>query len=58
MLKNSSCAGWHGAKYSEWLGNTSNGFVHDGYGVFSFEFDRWNVDNYCGRGVAVIGTGL
>ena len=58
MLKYSSCAGWHGAKYSDWLGGTSNGFMHDGLGVFSFEYGRWSIDDFCGRGVAVIGTGL
>jgi len=59
MLWYLSCADWHDARYSDWIRSTSFGFGRGGSGgVFSFEYGNWNVDGFCGRGVAVVGTGL
>ena len=59
MLKYSSCAGWHGSTTSEWLYATS-GFLRGERRVFSFDGYNpyWKDDVHCGRGVAVVGTGL
>ena len=57
VLKYPSCAGWHGASYSSWLSD-GGGFRGDN-GVFSFRgSSAWEGVKSCGRGVAVIGTGL
>ena len=59
MLKNSSCARWHDAGSSGWLSDTTYGFSRGYYGVFSFSSNgSWTGSTYCGRGVAVVGTGL
>ena len=61
MLKYSSCADWHGTSYSYWLIGNVYGFYRGGNGgIFSFDgaYPVWKNDDYCGRGVAVIGTGL
>ena len=57
---NPGCSGWHGASYASWLNYTNCGFVRGNGGVFSFSNDYWNSSGsaYCGRGVAVVGTGL
>ena len=56
------CPGWHGASDARWLGNSSCGFVCGNIGMFSFTGtgwgDRWDDRTYCGRGVAVVGSGL
>ena len=55
---NKGCAGWHGTSYSSWLNSTNGGFARGGSGVFSFNcYVDWAVGS-CGRGVAVVGTGL
>ncbi len=58
MLWYPSCAGWHDAGGSNWLSNTSYGFIRGDDGVFSFNRNNWTSNNNCGRGVAVAGTGL
>lgn len=55
MLWYLSCADWHDARYSDWIRSTSFGFGRGGSGgVFSFEYGNWNVDGFCGRGVAAV----
>ncbi len=56
---NPGCSGWHGASKPYWLNNTSNGFRRGNGGMFSFSGSgTWAGNNSCGRGVAVVGTGL
>ena len=56
---NPGCSGWHGASKPYWLNNTSNGFRRGNGGMFSFNGNNtWTGNNNCGRGVAVVGTGL
>ena len=55
---NPGCSGWHGTAYAYWLSNAVNGFRRGGGGVFSFSLSSWAGGNSCGRGVAVVGTGL
>ena len=57
---NKGCADWHGASNARWLNNTAYGFIRGYNGVFSFDgySHYWGKDNFCGRGVAVVGTGL
>ena len=59
MLKYPSCAGWHGASSSRWLVDAIYSFRRGGDEVFSFSGSgvAWTGKS-CGRGVAVIGTGL
>ena len=58
MLWYPGCAGWHGGVIGSWVSSTS-GFYRGGSGVFSFSGNiDWNGNNYMGRGVAVVGTGL
>ena len=61
---NPGCSGWHGG-YANWLNTTEYGFVrggiyNSGSGMFSFGDYYWNYSDRanCGRGVAVVGTGL
>ena len=59
MLWYPSCAGWHGASDSYWISNTSYGFIRGTGGIFSFNGNNnWTSNELCGRGVAVVGTGL
>ena len=61
MLKYSSCAGWHGSSSYVWVGGSGgSSFTRGGAGVFAFYGggNTWNSYKSCGRGVAVIGTGL
>lgn len=60
MLWYLGCARWHGTGMEEWLYNTAYGFRRGGSGIFSFDGNNynWKNDNNCGRGVAVVGTGL
>ena len=59
MLKYLSCAGWHGTSSSNWIDDTSYGFRRGDDGVFSFRgSSNWEETKNCGRGVAVVGTGL
>jgi len=58
MLWYSGCSGWHGASYSSWLASIHFGFPRGEDGVFAFERGYWYESVYCGRGVAVVGTGL
>ena len=59
MLKYSSCAGWHDASSYSWVDSTYYGFRRGENGVFSFRGSTiWDETKLCGRGVAVIGTGL
>jgi len=60
MLWHPSCAGWHGTSSSNWFSTSTRGFYRGDNGVFSFIGGNgtWTSSNYCGRGVAVIGTGL
>lgn len=53
---NPGCSGWHGGSAS-WIYNTSYGFCRGSSGMFSFNCSGWT-GSYCGRGVAVVGTGL
>ncbi len=56
---NPGCSGWHGASKPYWLNNTSNGFRRGAGGMFSFYGNNaWTGYNNCGRGVAVVGSGL
>jgi hypothetical protein len=56
---NKGCARWHDTSNSNWLNGTAYGFRRGYDGVFSFDgYGAWTVSNNCGRGVAVIGTGL
>ena len=55
---NPGCSGWHSASSHDWLSSTSDGFVRGGGGMFSFNYYNWTSYTYCGRGVAVVGTGL
>ena len=56
---NKGCSGWHDTSYSNWLSGASYGFMRGGDGVFSFNRNDWtSYVSYCGRGVAVVGTGL
>ena len=60
---NPGCSGWHGANNSGWLNSETRGFIRGYGGVFSFRGNdtgnNWASGNYyCGRGVAVVGTGL
>ena len=58
MLKYLSCAGWHDASSSLWL-DTGCGFRHGEFGIFSFRgSNAWEAVKSCGRGAAVVGTGL
>jgi len=68
-IQNKGCAGWHESSNSQWLAYQSRGFKRGGSGVFSFhggdynwanEDGSWgsNYSKSCGRGVAVVGTGL
>ena len=59
MLWYPSCAGWHGASSSSWLYDTYCGFRRGENGVFSCNgVIEWADVRNCGRGVAVVGTGL
>ena len=58
---NPGCSGWHGAGNASWLSNTAYGFRRGGSGMFSFYGSYsayWASYTSCGRGVAVVGTGL
>ena len=56
---NPGCSGWHGASYLSWLSDARYGFCRGGYEMFSFSgYGTWTGYNGCGRGVAVVGTGL
>ena len=57
---NPGCSGWHGASKRNWLGYTYNGFLRGDGGMFSFGRSDWNHSSsvHCGRGVAVVGSGL
>ena len=57
---NLSCSGWHGAGSYNWLSYTSYGFMRGTSGIFSFYGGGfvWTTSDGCGRGVAVVGTGL
>ena len=59
---NPGCSGWHGASSANWLNATSYGFRRGSGGMFSFHGSNtgnyWTSYSYCGRGVAVVGTGL
>ena len=57
MLKYPSCADWHGTGSSDWVYG-AYGFIRGNRGVFSFSIGDWTYEELCGRGVAVIGTGL
>ena len=58
VLKYPSCAGWHDASSSGWFGAASHGSIRGDEGIFSFSRSTWTGNLGCGRGVAVIGTGL
>ena len=61
MLRYPGCSGWHGSTGISWLNGVDRGFRRGGSGVFSFlggYMCVWADDHYCGRGVAVVGTGL
>ena len=56
---NKGCAGWHGTTNTGWLYAADRGFGRGGSGVFSFHGGYFWASYYCcGRGVAVVGTGL
>ena len=55
---NPGCSGWHGATNAGWLNVSGYGFSRGGNGMFSFYGSAWTGNYYCGRGVAVVGTGL
>ena len=58
---NPGCSGWHGASAASWLNGTDCGFIRGSGGMFSFDghyFGYWASRSYCGRGVAVVGSGL
>ena len=60
---NPGCSGWHDASNRNWLGSTSYGFVRGYYGMFPFQgynqsSCNWASSTNCGRGVAVVGSGL
>ena len=57
MLKYPSCADWNGTGSSDWVYG-AYGFIRGNRGVFSFSIGDWTYEELCGRGVAVIGTGL
>ena len=54
----SGCAGWHDTRNSDWSYDTYFSFIRGNTGVFSFSIGDWTGNVYCGRGVAVVGTGL
>ena len=59
MLRDPGCSGWHGTTNANWLNDTRYGFYRGGTGMFSFRGNNnWDSNKYCGRGVAVVGTGL
>ena len=65
---NPGCAGWHGASFSitqSWINSEKRGFVRGLNGIFFFHawasydgYYEWTTNSYCGRGVAVAGSGL
>ena len=55
---NKGCARWHDAGSSYWLSFASYGSIRGDEGIFSFSRSTWTGNLGCGRGVAVIGTGL
>ena len=57
MLKYPGCTGWHDTRNSSWLSDTTYGFRRGYSGIFSISGGDWT-SNSCGRGVAVVGTGL
>jgi len=60
MLKYTSCARWHGTSNYVWVSGGGSSLTRGGNGVFSFYGggNAWTSYKSCGRGVAVIGTGL
>ena len=62
VIGNSSRIGWHGTSYggsTYWLNNARYGFIRGNNGMFSFHGNNnWTGNNNCGRGVAVVGSGL
>ena len=63
VIGNSSRIGWHGTSYggsTYWLNDARYGFIRGNNGMFSFHGNNntWAGNNNCGRGVAVVGTGL
>ena len=56
---NPGCSGWHGASDHKWIGGTGiGGFLRGNGGMFSFNSGYWASFTCCGRGVAVVGSGL
>ena len=58
MLRYPGCSGWHGASSAGWVNSSYPAFVRGGGGMFSFSWNNWTSNGSCGRGVAVVGTGL
>ena len=54
---NPGCSGWHGTSNAYWVNSSWPAFMRGGNGMFSFDVRYWTFGN-CGRGVAVVGTGL
>lgn len=61
---NPGCSGWHGANVHTWFSSNVCGLSHGSSGIFSFQGYAFNGSNTwtrginCGRGVAVVGSGL
>ena len=55
---NPGCSGWHGASNARWLNGTDRGFIRGNGGMFSFHGYGWASSSCCGRGVAVVQSGV
>ena len=57
---NPGCSGWHGASGAVWLNGADRGFIRGGGGMFYFSgySYSWASGSYCGRGVAVVQSGV
>ena len=54
---NPGCSGWHGGG-AGWILYTSTGFARGNGGMFSFNYGDWTNSDLCGRGVAVVQSGV
>ena len=58
---NPGCSGWHGASDAYWLSGADRGFIRGDGGMFSFRGvsgSYWASYSHCGRGVAVVQSGV
>lgn len=67
---NPGCAGWHGASKQNWTSLSERSFSRGFNGIFSFDgggsnynsssstYADWSKNSYCGRGVAVVKSGV